>query len=153
MTDIATIIIAVIVAYIGFLQYQTNKRQQLVNEDKLRLDLFDKRFKVFDDTRELFQKAYSTVVGPIDKQAIHEFNIMTIDALFLFDENISEYLELAQIKANRFNSIYTQCKNLPIGTQRDKLYEEKGEIGEWFVGGHSNLQTLFSSYLSFELSK
>ena len=54
MTDIATIIIAIIVAFIGFLQYLNNKEQKIISEEKLKLELFDKRFKVFESTKDQF---------------------------------------------------------------------------------------------------
>lgn len=63
---IITTIIAGIVAYVGVLQYQTNKRQQLINEEKFKLDLFDKRFKVYEATKYLFTQILQ--LGNIDLQ-------------------------------------------------------------------------------------
>jgi hypothetical protein len=41
--EITTIIIAVIVAYIGYLQYRINRERKEVEEEKLKLNLFDKK--------------------------------------------------------------------------------------------------------------
>ena len=74
------LIIAGIVAYIGCLQYRVSKGQQKVAEEKFNLDLFDKRFKVFDATRTLFLKIIES--GNINLQEIREFRVSTIDAVF-----------------------------------------------------------------------
>lgn len=114
---IVTTIIALIVAYIGYLQYRTNRERKEVEEEKLKLDLFDKRFKVFKSTRYLFQKILE--FGNMDKQKIREFRLITIDAIFLFDDEIHEYLEkevhMKALKLNNVVSAYTPLPNAGKG--------------------------------------
>ena len=149
---IITAIIAAIVAYIGWLQYQTNKRQQLVNEEKFKLDLFDKRFKVYEATRYLFMQIIQ--LGNVDLQKIRKFRLLTMDAIFLFDDEIHEYLEKeVHLKALKINNVVMQYKDLPVGTKRSELCEEQAEIEKSFHDEYSELQNVFSPYLKFRVWK
>ncbi|MBT6046328.1 MAG: hypothetical protein HOG49_05845 [Candidatus Scalindua sp.] len=148
MTDIATIIIAIIVAFIGFLQYLNNKEQKIISEEKLKLELFDKRFKVFESTRDLFQQILQ--LGKVDRQEARKFRQLTMDAIFLFDVEIHDYLEKeVHIKALRLNNIVKEYDPLPVSTKKTKLHKERVEIVDWFRGEYFELQYLFSPYLKF----
>ena len=147
-----TLIIAGIVGYVGVLQYQTNKRQQKVNEEKLKLDLFDKRFKVYEVTKYLFTQILQ--LGNIDSQKIRKFRLLTMDAIFLFDDEIHEYLqEEVHVKALEINNIVKKYKDLPVGTKRTKLRKEQTKIVNWFRAEYFELQNVFSPYLKFKVWK
>jgi len=145
-----TLIIAGIVAYIGILQYQTNRRRQEVEGEKFKLDLFDKRYKVFEAIRYLFMQIIQ--LGNMDMQKIRKFRLLTMDAIFLFDDEIHEYLEKeVHMKALRLNNIVREYNPLPLGTKRDELCREQAEIVDWFHDEYFELQNLFSPYLKFEV--
>jgi hypothetical protein len=55
------------------------------------LDLFDPRFKVFDATRWFIAKAYS--LGKVTSEQEREFTLATIDAEFLFNDELAAYIE------------------------------------------------------------
>ena len=143
------LIIAGIVAYIGCLQYRVSKRQQKIAEEKFNLDMFDKRFKVFDATRTFFLKIIES--GNINLQEIREFRVSTIDAVFLFDDEISKYLEEVIRKALKLQKIILKCKGLHAGTKRLILCKEQEEIVEWFHSQYLKLQNAFSPYLKFRV--
>jgi hypothetical protein len=146
---IPTLIISVIVAYIAIRQYQTNKKQQLINEERFKLDLFDKRFKVYEATRILFFNIMQSG-AEIDNQVRRDFGFKTLDAVFLFDETTSKYLEEVHKKASRLVSISIRYKTLPVGEKRDKLVDEQMKIDDWFNGEYFKLQDTFSRYLKFK---
>lgn len=143
------LIIAIMVAFIGFLQYRTSKRQQEVAEEKLKLDLFDRRYKVFDATSDLFFNIMQSG-AEFDKRDLPKFAIKTIDATFLFDKTISRFIEKALSYATQLESINIQCNNLPVGAELDNLVKAQMEITGWFSGKFSELQNLFSPYLKFK---
>jgi len=148
---IPTLIIAGIVALITILQYQTNKRQQLVNEEKFKLDLFDRRFKVFDATRNLFLQITNS--SDIDKQKIKEFRVSASDAGFLFNDEISKYLEEILKKANILNFAASESKAINAGSRLDKLYKIQDDITEWFDVQSKEVKKVFSPYLQFKIWK
>lgn len=115
------------VAFIALLQYLNNRRQRLINEEKFKLDLFDKRFKVFDVTRELFFNIMQSG-GECDRQVLREFSLKTIDATFLFDKAISEYIDNASRKAIRLDGMYRQCRGRPIGTKGNEFLKEHNQF-------------------------
>ena len=149
---IPTLIISAIVAWIAIRQYQTNKRQQLVNEERFKLDLFDRRYKVFDATRDLFFNIMQSG-AEFDKRDLPKFAIKTIDATFLFDKTISRFIEKALSYAIQLERINIQCNNLPVGAELDKLVKAQMEITGWFSGKYYELQNLFSPYLKFKALK
>ncbi|MGR3303850.1 MAG: hypothetical protein ACUZ8I_15295 [Candidatus Scalindua sp.] len=145
---IPTLIIGGIVAYIGYLQYQTNKRQQLVNEEKFKLDLFDKRYKVFEATRYLFMQIIQS--GDIDQHKIREFSVNTTETVFLFDDEIRKYLKKVLDEAVTLQVTNMKYKDLPVSSKRSELCEKQGEITKWFHGQYSELQEVFAPYLKFK---
>lgn len=150
--SIITSIILAIVAYISWLQYQTNKRQQWVNEERFKLDLFKKRFKVFDATRNVILQIIDS--SDIDKQKINEFRMNASDAGFLFNDKISEYLEEMFKKAVMLNSVVSESKAVRPGGRLEKLYKKQDEITKWFDSqSKEEVKKLFSPYLQFEVWK
>lgn len=149
---IITSIILAIVAYISWLQYQTNKRQQWVNEERFKLDLFDKRFKVFDATRNVILQIIDS--SDIDTKKINEFKVSASDAGFLFNDEIFKYLEEILKKANMLNFAVSQLKALRPGKRRDKLCKKQEDITTWFdTQSKEEVKKLFSPYLQFEVWK
>jgi len=66
-------------------------KQVRIAEAKLNLDLFDKRFKVFEAARKLVRSFLQD--GGVETEEILEFNGSVIDAVFLFDPNVETYLD------------------------------------------------------------
>ncbi len=103
MTDIATITIAVMVAFIGFLQYLNNRKMKLISEEKLKLDLFEKRFKVYQAAQEIIRMI--TADKTPNFEAMSNFNDKTSEAIFLFDEKLHDYLDNIYKRAHYLNDV------------------------------------------------
>ena len=90
--------------YLAYQQHQTNR-------NRLRMDLFDRRYKVFE--------AVKNYVGRImTKEGItHEIEYQFFDETehtdFLFDEDLSEYLRGLSRRAHELNT-------MPEGPEREK---------------------------------
>ncbi len=115
-----TPVIAIITVYIAYQQYQTNRY-------KLRLDLYDKRFKVFLGLREFLSNIIQN--ADVSNEAIFQFNLATSESVFLFDKEVSNYLQNikeAAINIRKQNS-RLHSSNLPMGEERAKLAQENGE--------------------------
>src|SRR4051812_29661402 len=79
----ATLIVGLSVGFIAWQQWQ-------LAHSKLRLDLFDRRYKVFDATR-----IFLAVIGRdsrFEESHLFEFDAGTSDAEFLFGSDIVNYL-------------------------------------------------------------
>ncbi|MDQ1341366.1 MAG: hypothetical protein QG567_2524, partial [Campylobacterota bacterium] len=77
------ILTSFIATYIAYQQYRTNRY-------KLMLDLFEKRYKVYDATR-----IFLTIIkkdASFEIKDLQNFNEGILDSCFLFDDDISAYL-------------------------------------------------------------
>jgi hypothetical protein len=81
--SIATLFLSLAVVVIAALQWR-------VADNKLRLDLFDRRYKVYDAA-----KTFLIAIGrdaTFTTAQLFEFNAGTSDAEFLFESDVVEYL-------------------------------------------------------------
>lgn len=76
--------IAVAATAIAFLQLYLARQ-------RLRLDLLDRRLRVFESTRELIAKLIWH--GTVREDEIRDFRIATSEARFLFDQKIEKYID------------------------------------------------------------
>jgi hypothetical protein len=80
---IALIIISVLGSWIAY-------KQVKIASAKLNLDLYDRRFAVFQAVREYL---VDVVFGDLSQTSSNKFHLGTADAVFLFDERIALYIE------------------------------------------------------------
>jgi hypothetical protein len=78
-----TPVIAGVAVYIALQQWRTNTH-------RTKLDLFDRRFRVFEETRKILGLIYTSGVN--DQQLL-DFWTKTAEAEFLFGPEIREYRE------------------------------------------------------------
>ena len=83
MIPLVTAFIAAIVAIIAFLQWKTAR-------EKVLLDLFDKRFAVYDELRSVIGRF---LTGDIDQKGLFEFKTASSRAQFLFGPEVTSFLD------------------------------------------------------------
>jgi hypothetical protein len=98
---IALILIPIGGAWLAF-------KQVCIAEAKLNLDLYEKRFNVFETARKLLAKAVQH--ANVDTLDIHEFNLGVLDAGFLFDDEIENYLDGLRERAARLKLLNSQLE-------------------------------------------
>jgi hypothetical protein len=96
MSHLGVPIIAVVIAAFGAL---IAARQMRIADDKFQFDIFDrqydKRFAVYEATRKILQSVILHNIIPDNE--VESYGFITLDAQFLFDENMFKYLrELLQ---------------------------------------------------------
>jgi hypothetical protein len=143
MAELAQIPSLIIGGAIAFIAWQ----QWRVARNKLRLDLFDRRYKVFDATRN-FLTAIARSVSFQDAE-LFEFSAGTSDAEFLFDADVVNYI--ARIR-NRAIDLRTQRKKyegMPMGDERSR--HVKAECGQllWLTQQITLMTKTFTPYLGF----
>jgi hypothetical protein len=107
--SIATLFLSVAVVTIALLQWR-------VAENKLRLDLFDRRYNVYDATRKFL--AVIVRDATFTDSQLFEFYGGTSDTEFLFRSEVVDYL--AQIRKRALDMRLHQklFEPLPVGAER-----------------------------------
>ena len=132
-----TPIIAIVAAYIAIQQYRVNQR-------KSKLELFEKRFAVYEGVKDLVDHVIDNV--DLTDPALQAFNSKTADCVFLFKDHIPSYVKELRGKALRLRSINR------MGSSHEAR-EEEGEVEEellnWFTEQFERAQREFGPYLRF----
>jgi len=95
--SIATLFLSVAIVTIALLQWR-------VAENKLRLDLFDRRYKVYNATRKFL--AVILREAKLTNSELFEFDLETSDAEFLFGADVVEHL--AKIRKQALHLLTTR---------------------------------------------
>ena len=142
LSALLTPTIAIIAVYIGWQQWRTNR-------NKLKLDLFDRRFAVYDAARTLIGRVITQ--SHAKNEQIFEFLGGTREAAFLLDKQIAEYLfkELHH-KASLLLTLHSELEGLPVGEERTKNIEHRRQVRNWFEQQYDVLDEKFSKYIQLE---
>ncbi|MEK7512439.1 MAG: hypothetical protein AAB575_05520 [Patescibacteria group bacterium] len=144
---INTAMIALVTVYIAYQQYKTNK-------DKLRLELFNKRFSVYNGFRSALDEIQ--ISPKFSHDGFKNFYSKTSGGDFLFGDDITNYREVFVKKMIHFNVVngrlFGKHPNIPIGDKRNKLATERGELENWFSEQYDELKVIFNRYIKFEVA-
>lgn len=142
---IITLINAIFVTFVVFNQYNLAK-------EKLKLDLFEKRFAVDKGGQEFLTKIM--IDGKVnDLQIINEFRAKTQDAVFLFGDEITNYLKKIDSNALELWENYQNLDDLPKGEERSNIARNITRLLGLLGNQLKDLQTEFSPYLKFKAWK
>lgn len=138
--SVVTFIIGLVAASIAFLQWKLSRQ-------RFKLDLFDKRYAVFQAVRKFLSVIFQD--ASFKDKDLFEFYAGTSDAAFLFNDDIPKYID--QIKEIALSMRTTSLKYdlLPVGEQRNKLVEEESKQLEWLIDQLTKSEEIFESYLGF----
>lgn len=132
-----TPVIAITVAVIGYLQWRTN-------QNKLRLDLFAKRYAIYDEVKQ-FIGVIIRKAAPDDEDLL-KFIRGTQDAQFLFANDKLEYLNLIRSRAGELYVLGFELKELGDPDRQSKI-EKKHEHLRWFSEQFEYAAKFFASEL------
>ncbi len=138
---VATVAIAYFAVRIGGGQKKTNDLRS-------KLDLFDRRLRIYEEAKNILGLMYTT--GAKDEQLL-EFVTKTEDAVFLFGDNIKEYLEEVYRRAQELSFVTQEMSRaLSVGAsveERTRLAGARKEDVEWATGQRRALSGRFKKYL------
>jgi hypothetical protein len=132
-----------VTGYIAWQQWQTAK-------NKFRLDLFDRRFPVFEAAMKLASIAVQK--GDVSDEARREFLIATRGVKFLFNQKLQSYCDTLAKEAVSLH-VGQQLINLPAGDERANSAEHKksidawGERVQWFNQQVDEIPRMFGPFL------
>jgi len=138
---ILTIINALFITFVVFMQYKLSK-------DKFRLELFDRRYKVYKATQIFLSKILRN--AKIEFGDLFEFRAGTQDSNFLFEDDIPEYLKKIDKKALDLIEKQEFLKGIPKGEERSNICREKTNLLDWLVKKLPELKNRFAPYLKFK---
>jgi hypothetical protein len=140
---IVTLFLSLAVVIIAALQWR-------VADNKLRLDLFDRRYRVYDATRKFLAAVINREATSTDSP-LNEFNIGTSDAEFLFRADVVEYLAEIRKHAVRLR-ITRQALERPQKLSDDELsrhaHAEEDDLS-WLIDQTTAITKAFAPYLGF----
>jgi len=138
--SIATLFLSVAVVVIAALQWR-------IADNKLRLDLFDRRYKVYDVTR----KFLATILREANftNSQLFEFYAGTSDAEFLFGADVTEHLEKIRKRAVHLQTAQRIFEPLPVGDERSKHVQAAHDDLSWLTDQITEITKTFAPYLGF----
>lgn len=138
-----TLIIGSIAGAITFRQYQVAKA-------KLKLDLFDKRYSIFNKAWLAMSSAATLrLTVPKDDELITPFNLLLPEAVFLFGKEIEDYLnELSK----HFTQLHRGAKYIPISAEDEAKNTALVQASQtYFIEQvRQGAKARFGVYLGFE---
>lgn len=135
-----TPVVAVLAALIAWRQWRTAR-------NKLKLDLFDRRFAVYDAARNLLGSIATS--GKVKEDELTKFLIGTREVRWLLNKEIEEYLRAIYIEA-----IHHQTTDDELGfanpEERKRLAHAKAAQRKVLLDKMQVLDEKFSEFLSLE---
>jgi hypothetical protein len=124
-------------------------RQWRTAQNKLKLDLFDRRFAVYSAATTLLASIMGS--GMATDEKLFEFLSATRDAKWLLSTEISAYLEKELYhKAVDLQCLATELQDMPRGEERSANVHKQSEIKKWFLKQYEVLDEKFSLYLKLK---
>ena len=157
LKDFASPVITLITALVaGFITFTFNRNQaQLARSqrdialDKLKFDLFERRFSVYEAARNFLVSILTT--GKVEGDALLKFVSGMVEARWLLDESVARYLkEDLYAKALDLETLSAELEGLPVGEERNARVHERGEIKRWLNDQFPVLDEKFSPFLKLE---
>lgn len=125
------IVLTVLGSYIAIQQYRTNKK-------KLKLDLFDKRFLIFQATKDYLAEVIISVPTSLEEQS--KFLRGTRGAEYVFSKDIKKYIDEIWAKSIDLEE-WAQDPGTALHAQ------ERASHIKWFKKELENVDTKFRKYM------
>jgi hypothetical protein len=138
--SLVTLVIGCAVAYVAWQQWQ-------VARHRLRLDLFDRRYKVYDATRKFLSIILRE--ARFEDSQLFEFYAGTSDAEFLFDSHVVKYLEQVRKRAVDLCTHQKIYEHMPVGDERSRHVQAEHDDLLWLTDQLTAMTKVFSPYLGF----
>lgn len=139
-----TPLIGLLAAYIAWQQWNTRR-------DSLRLDLFDKRYTVYEGVKSFIEEVIRE--GHPTKEDIFDLKRKTHDVDFLFGEDIRNRVDEIVEKGARLktlNEYLAVTPDNPEDKDREELIEEEEELLNWFTNEYTRTREKFAQYLKID---
>jgi hypothetical protein len=130
---------ALIAVYIAYQQYR-------VNRYKIKLDLYERRFKFFEAVHEYIRQVSLKNLG---HETFSNFYTSTNEAKLFFDSDVIDYLIELNYNAIMLRDYYLDYEQNFANEKNEKIKE----LLNWFEYQHRDAQNVFLPYLCFSKLK
>lgn len=127
-------------------------RQMVIAQQRLQHDvfyrLFDMRFEVYKATRDFLARGFED--EGISETDIHLYRLHTLEAKFLFDDEMAKYLNEICQRVTIWQHASSELKQLPEGQKDGGLQQMKAVNHDWIIAQgaeHTGFQTKFDRFL------
>jgi hypothetical protein len=138
---LTTFVLAAVAACVAYAHYRLSR-------ERIKLELFEKRFKVFTGA-SLFLRRILEQGGLPDLEPLGEFRTAIEEAKFLFNEDITDYLDEIYRHAVSLHNTAKTSERLPVRSERSRLVDENAKTLAWLLDQLPELTVRFSPYLTF----
>jgi len=154
ITSIATSVIAGCALLLTFRSGQDNR-------DKLRLELFNRRFSIYQRVLVFYQALVDWNDTDEQKALIPPFIEASREALFIFPKKSGVYEHIQKIwdhslKITKHQEVMSGFAAAQLygdeetRKQIEKVVDERIKVGEWILSSITELETLMKNSMSFE---
>ena len=121
-------------------------RQWRLAQNKLKLDLFDRRFSVYEAARTLLASIMTS--GKANDEEVFKFMLATCEAKWLLNASVAEYLDKQLYhKAVDLQALASALEGVGVGEIRTKNVYAQADIKKWFLSQYEILDEKFAPYL------
>jgi len=141
-TPLVALVAALFGGYIAYRQWKTA-------QDRLKFDLFDRRFAVYDTARNFLSSIIT--YGDIKHDEVSKFIIGTSESKWLFDDEVDNYLrnEIGN-KLNRFTTLKSTVESLSSKEERNENIMQQSQLLTWFIKQPTVLAQKFEPFLKLK---
>ena len=141
LSALLTPVLGIVGSLILILQFFLQKR-------RWRLDLYDKRYPVYQATMDYI--SYVAQHGTINNDEIYKYLRNSKDKSFLFGKDVQEFIEMLYDKGLDLQLVSEELNGLPIGDERKESVKKKSDLFKWFTKQFETSKKLFGAYLRID---
>jgi hypothetical protein len=121
-------------------------RQWRLAQNKLKLDLFDRRLSIYEAARTLVASIMTS--GKAKDEEVFKFMVATREAKWLLNDSIAQYLDKELYhNAIDLQTLAAELEGVPVGEVRTKNVRAQAEIKKWLLAQFEVLDEKFSPFL------
>ena len=136
-------LLAPVVAVLGSL---IAYRQWRLAQNKLKLDLFDRRLKVYEAATGLLYSVMTS--GRAKDEELFKYMVATREAKWLLSPEIAEYLDKKLYhKAIDLQTLAAELEDVPVGDVRTQNVHAQADVKKWLMAQYSVLDAQFAPFL------
>ena len=136
-------LLAPVVAVLGSL---IAYRQWRLAQNKLKLDLFDRRLKVYEAATGLLSSVMTS--GRAKDEELFKYMVATREAKWLLSPEIAEYLDKKLYhKAIDLQTLAAELEDVPVGDVRTQNIHAQADVKKWLIAQYPVLDAQFAPFL------
>jgi hypothetical protein len=140
--DISALLVPIVAVFGLWIAY----RQWRTAQNRLKLDLFDRRLIVYEAAREIIVTVRTS--GKVTNEAEFKYFANTRGAIWLFNPEIVRYLdEELWRKIVDLGALESELEGLPAGEERSKNVREQRVIKNWLGEQLGVMEKKFAPFL------